>query len=506
MYLKKKMYIKCSISLIFFFIILNNLIYCIDFNKSKGKLILNINKYLHKSYDIFLHPVLNYKYLLKYNYTLYKRDKNAFVNKNNDYFSLHFLDNEDSIINLLLNISTDSLLSSNYLIITHKNISKTVVESLSYQMFYINEHIYIDINRYLNKNNFNLSINLLYDNTDNLIPYKYIYLSKYVPFLSTLFLLLINKIIFSRNKYYNLCFNSSILRLIYSFIYFCLTYEKLTYNKIKYEYISGLSVDSLIDSLNNFVNDIYLSFVITSIIFIINNETNIINFFNSDERKIKIYFFIFLFLSIINIPNYLFNQNEVTLKLNLLYIKLFLFDIFKTFILISLIKKHTNIISIILHFYSTLHLVNGYRILIIKQIFLKLIKIFSLIILVLSVLLDNIIFKEYKNNEYYWRIIEKCTTENYSSIYLFIFWILLNISEESNPLIDLYYNKINNIKNMSKYLKFDINNEITFDYYQKFKNNIDKSILNNTPFIILHPLMKTIDNNNFENITLGMID
>ena len=59
---------------------------------------------------------------------------------------------------------------------------------------------------------------------------------------------------------------------------------------------------------------------------------------------------------------------------------------------------------------------------------------------------------------------------------------------------------------MSKYLKFDINNEITFDYYQKFKNNIDKSILNKTPFIILHPLMKTIDNNNFENITLGMID
>jgi hypothetical protein len=294
--------------------------------------------------------------------------------------------------------------------------------------------------------------------------------------------------------------------LIYSFIYFYLIYEKLNYNKVKYEYISGLSVDSLIDSLNNFVNDIYLSFVITSIIFIISNETNIINFFNSDERKIKIYFFIFLLLSIINIPNYLFNQNETTLKLNLLYTKLLLFDIFKTFILINLVKKHKNIISIILYFYSTLHLVNGYRILIIKQIFLKLIKIFSLIVLVLSILIDNIIFKEYKNNEYYWKIIEKCTTENYSSIYLFIFWILLNVSEENNPLIELYYNKVNNNKNMSKYLKFNLKNEITYDSYQKNKNNIDKSILNHAPIIILHPLMKTIDNNNFEKISLGMVD
>ena len=500
------MYIKYSNSLFLFFMFLNNLIYCINGNNPEGKLILNINKNLHKSYNISLHPALSYKYLLKYNYTLYQRDKNIFANKNNDYFSLYFLDNEDSIINLLLNKSTDSLLSSNYLIITHKNISKTVVESLSYQMFYINEYNYNAIDKYLNKNILNLSINLLYDNTDNLIPYQYIYFSKCLPFLSTLFLLLINKIIFSRNKYYNLCLNSSILRLIYSFIYFCLIYEKLNYNKIKYEYISGLSVDFLIDSLNNFVNDIYLSFVITSIIFIINNETNIINFFNSDERKIKIYFFIFLLLSIINIPNYLFNQNETTLKLNLLYIKLFLFDIFKTFILICLVKKHNNIISIIIYFYSTLHLVNGYRILIIKQIFLKIIKIFSYIILALSILLDNIIFKEYKNNEYYWKIIEKCTTENYSSIYLFIFWILLNISEESNPLIELYYNKVNSNKNMSKYLKFNIKNEITHDYFQKYKNNIDKSILNHAPVIILHPLMKTIDNNNFDKIALGMVD
>ena len=208
------MYIKYSISLFLSFVFVINIIYCINDNNLKGKLILNINKHLHKSYSISLHPVLNYKYLLKYNYTLYQRDKNVFANKNNDYFSLHFLDNEDSIINLLLNKSTDSLLSSNYLIITHKNISKTVVESLSYQLFYINEYNYNAIYRYLNENILNLSISLLYDNTDSLIPYKYIYFSKCLPFLSTLFLLLINKIIFRRNKYYNLCLNSSILRII----------------------------------------------------------------------------------------------------------------------------------------------------------------------------------------------------------------------------------------------------------------------------------------------------
>ena len=59
---------------------------------------------------------------------------------------------------------------------------------------------------------------------------------------------------------------------------------------------------------------------------------------------------------------------------------------------------------------------------------------------------------------------------------------------------------------MSKYLKFDIKDEITFDYYKKYKNNIDISILNHAPIIILHPLMKKIDNNNFEKIALGMVD
>lgn len=504
------------LKLFIFFFSFNYFIYCINFNKNSGKLILYIGNNLYKSYNISIHPILNYPFLLKYNFTVYQFNKNIFSDKNNiisnigigktknnnKNFFLYFLDDEESIINLILNKSIDSILSNNYLIISSYNISKAVVETLSYQIFYINKLDYISINTTIYQNISNLSIKLFYDNTDNLIPYKYIYYSKIIPFFSISILLLLNRIIFNRNKYYNLCFNSSILRLIYSFLYVCLISEKLKYNKVKYEYISGLSIDSLIDSLNNFVNDIYFSFIITCMIFIIKSEVNIINFFNLEERIIKVYFFIFLLISTINIPNYLFNQKTFIIfsKIDFLNLKLFLFEIFKTIILIYLIKKQINTISIILSIYSIYHLVNGFKILIIKKMFLRLIKSLFVIFLIFNQMIDNIIFRKYKSNTYYWSIIEKCTIENYTSIYLVIFWILLNINEDSNPLLHFYLNKVNNDSKKLQYYNFKIKNEITNNNYQEIKSNIK-----NGPIIILHPFINKINNNSFEKLNLGII-
>jgi hypothetical protein len=212
--------------LLFYFIaVLNYSIYCKYNSKITGQLCLNKNGNLFNIYNIFLHPILNYPYLLKYNMTLFQHNNNTFININNissndingsntiDYFYLHFLDNEESIINLVLNKTIDSIVSYNYLIITSSNISKTIVESLLYQIFYMNQSDYISLIELISKNYEKLdkkqekvSINLYIDNTNELIPYKYIYYSKYIPLIIILLLLIFNRFFFKRNVYYNLCF------------------------------------------------------------------------------------------------------------------------------------------------------------------------------------------------------------------------------------------------------------------------------------------------------------
>ena len=368
------MVIKFFKIFLIFILYLKHFIYCLD-NKYFGTLILNNNKDVYKLYNITLHPRLNYPYLLKYNFSLFKLNSNTFTNKlKNEDFFMHFLDSEESIINLILNKSIDSLLSYNYLIITSYNNSKNVFESLLFQAFYINKSDYISIIKFINNNydkNLNMSINFYYDNSKFLIPNKYIFYSKYIPLFSILLLLLINKIFFKVNIYYNICFNSAILRIICSLIYISLILEKLKYNKIKYEYMSSASIDYLIDFLNNFINDIYLSFIITSMIFIINNEINIINFFNSEDRKIKIYFLIFLLLSLINIPNYLYIKSKIIFHIfDILQIKLVLYEIFKVIISIYFINKQIKTISKILYIYSIYHLVINIYFLKAKKVFL----------------------------------------------------------------------------------------------------------------------------------------
>ena len=448
--------------------------------------------------------------------TLFQQNNNTFINKNyffhdiekeniksnNTEFFLYFLDDEESIINLVLNKSLDSVVLYNYLIITPNNISKTFVDSLIYQIFSINKYDYISIieliNNTFDKEYKNISINLYIDNTDDLIPYKYISYSKYIPLISIIIILIINWFFFRRKIYYNLCFNSSLIREIISSINFNLIKEKLKYNKIRYEYMSIISVDTLIYSLINFINDIYLSFIFTSIIFIINNNEIITHFFNSNERTIKKYFFIFLSLSIINIPNYLSNNTNIFLIL-----KIYLYEIFKIYIFMIFIREQINHISYIISLYSFYRLVNGINILKYKKIFLFIIKYIFIMNTVINIINFVIYYIKYRNNTYYWDVVIECIVEWNNSFIIFFFSIILNINEYNNQVFNLFFNKGSKKLNCYKY-----NNEyeITNNNYKHIKNDNDFNLINNAPIIVLHPLIKRINNNNFEKINIGIID
>ena len=486
-----------------------------------GKFILYLNNTFHDSFNIKIHPILNYQYLLKLNFTFENKnskfsynDKSLqinFTNKKNNDFNIYFFDNEDDIIDLILNKPIDSILSFNYLIFTPTNISQNIGESLSYQIFSIDNIDYISIIDFIKKycnNNSSISINIFYDNTPNLIPSNYIDISKKIPFYSIIILLLINKIFFNKNKYYNLCFNSSILRIIFSIIYILIIKEKVKYNKNKFKYLTGLPIDSYIDSINRLINDIYISFIFTSMLFINNNEQSIINFFNINDRKIKIYFCVFLFLSLINIPNYLFNQSNDINLIDIIYlkIKIIVYELLKAFLFIYFIKKQINIISKVLFFYSVYHITNNLKCMIFKKMCYKNIRFFFISFTFINIYLNKVNFKKYKNNLYYWDIIDKSLDENVNSFIIFFFWLLLNISEENNPLLLILFKKRNDgLKNFNMY-KYEYKNEITKANYLKNKSNINISIYNKYPLIILSPYIEKINNKNIDEISVGTIN
>ena len=282
----------------------------------------------------------------------------------------------------------------------------------------------------------------------------------------------------------------------------------MKYNKNKFRYLSGLTIDSYIDSMNNLINDIYLSFIYTSILYIINNEKSILYFFNSNDKKIKTYFCVFLFLSLLNVPNYLFSQNDNNALIDIVFLKIkkIIYELLKIFLFIYFIKKQISIISQVLFFYSVYHIQNNLKCLILKKMFYKNIRFLFLGLIFINIYLGKIHFIKYKNNLYYLEIIDKCLEENINSFIIFIFWFLLNISEEENPILLILFKKRILQKNNFNIYKFEFKNEITNINFSKMKPNINISIYNKYPLVILNPYLTKLNNSNLDEISIGNIE
>ena len=118
-------------------------------------------------------------------------------------------------------------------------------------------------------------------------------------------------------------------------------------------------------------------------------------------------------------------------------------EIFKTTIFIRFINKQINTITKVISIYSLYHIVNNIFFIKMKKVFLNIFKYLTIITLLLNYITAKIIFKKFKNHEYYWNMISKCIIENYNSFIIFLFWIILNINEDNNPMLLLFLNKNN---------------------------------------------------------------
>ena len=138
--------------------------------------------------------------------------------------------------------------------------------------------------------------------------------------------------------------------------------------------------------------------------------------------------------------------------------------------------------------------------------FYKNIRFVFLVLLIINIYLNKFRFKKYKNNLYYWEIIDKCLEENLNSCIIFIFWFLLNITEEENPILLILYKKRNIQKKNFNIYKFEFNNEITNYNYSNIKFNFNIAIYNRYPLVVLNPFITKIKNSNFEKVSIGTIE
>ena len=120
--------------------------------------------------------------------------------------------------------------------------------------------------------------------------------------------------------------------------------------------------------------------------------------------------------------------------------------------------------------------------------------------------MKEIRFRKYINNSYYWDVISKCLLENFNSCIIFMFWILLNISEENNPILLILSKKRNKENKNYNIYQFSIKNEITNNNYSIIKSNLNITIYKKYPLIILNPFVERFNNKNFENISIGIIE
>ena len=96
--------------------------------------------------------------------------------------------------------------------------------------------------------------------------------------------------------------------------------------------------------------------------------------------------------------------------------------------------------------------------------------------------------------------------ENLNSCIIFIFWFLLNITEEENPILLILYKKRNIQKKNFNIYKFEFNNEITNYNYSNIKSNFNIAIYNRYPLVVLNPFITKIKNSNFEKVSIGTIE
>ncbi len=218
-------------------------------------LFFGINEY--KSYLLKYHIRTNYICYLQYyhNYLFKKLIKicNSELYKN-DSINLLLIEDELLVFDYYYNLSLINNKEKFFIIYpSSRNLEGKVPQNIKNPIFLLKEQLFQIIKLYIKSNN-NITINITFDNTAELIPYNYIILSRFFPSFS-LILGLIMIFISKKNLFYKFFILLSLITFLYNLMYVKNLEDSLRYNIDYYDNL--FRMENVYEVLGNILNGFF---------------------------------------------------------------------------------------------------------------------------------------------------------------------------------------------------------------------------------------------------------
>lgn len=359
-----------------------------------------------------------------------------------------YMTNDESILSDLYyysakNISDkNSIYKTNFSAVLYPNaIDPSIIShSLTHPLFIINLDIYQMLKNLLllpsesNQSEIgsdSITISILFDNTSSLLPYDYLYFSKFTSLITSILLIVII-VISKRKKFYKVIISLSLMKFIYSFLFIFLTNFKLTYINEDYHNVY-ISIENAFEIICRIINIMYLTVLYTTILMVCHGWG--IMYSSLNRNRMKRYYIIFITLYVLisldcllDIIHYnFFGFLSISTGKNLVMI--FIISLLCFRYLNYNIKTVNNKII-----YALSYARNYYSMLNNKLFTLKRLRSTLERYLICSIII-LFLFCDY-NGSYYYKFIKKVNRENIECLFSLLFALIIGTDKERG--IDLY--------------------------------------------------------------------
>ena len=343
----------------------------------------------------------------------------------------------------------------------------------------------------------NITLSIYYDNTKSLLPFTYLSFSKYISILTS-FLLASIILISKQKKFYKVVLFLSLLKLIYSALFFFLISYKLRYIDDTFN-TGSIFFENLFEILCGIINIIYLTVMYT--LFLMTCSGWCIMYNSLSRNKMRKYYIIFIVEYIIISIDYLIDVININiigfLSINIIK-NLFMISIITIF---SFRNLNYNIKCVSYKIiYALSYARNYYKSLNNKLITLKRLK--KLIQrYFICCLIALFLFCDYRES-YYYQFIKKVDRENIECILSIVFVIIIGMDNERDMEFNDLLSDVTVLKRFGMY-KWDC----TVQSKLKIDNKHNKIL--KIPIIITRPFYdkeKVDDKDKIKHVMIGLIE
>ena len=406
--------------------------------------------------------------------------------------SLLFIDDELLVFDYYYNLSISKNKPKFSIIYpSSKKLEGKVPQNIRNPIFILKDQLFQTMKFRIKNENLNVTINIIYDNTYNLIPYNYIMISKYIPFI-TIILALMMIFLGKKNHFYKFFIFLSIFGISYNLMYIKNVNETLKYNIDFYENL--FRIDNIYEVLGNILNS-FFQIMYYYFIILLSRGFGILYYSINIVNSQKMYFLLIITYIFISTDPIFEVFTFQIFSLSLREIKKLLLNIFillYCIININICKKYLENYLIV----AVVQNRNYFFLIMKKLVFFSCLK--GILIMHLFFYISTLfLFKKYQQSSYYF-LIQNSYEENLFCVHLDLI-ILFFIFDKKK------FFRIENLEDFNIIKKLEIS-KCFINKTQNIIFIIKMSIKNKKPLIILNPYKNKLEKNmNINYLKIGKI-